>query len=262
MNQKKQPVQMPEKPKKTVHKNFKVDEATSERIARGCKAFKEPCKESDFFRYAVDRLLESLKICAVLAILGLSACGSNDRPRPLNVLIISDSIGQGYAPYLKRMMSDDKSAVVQTPLANIRSSENGVKILDQSLNWGPKWDVITFNVGLHDIRLGVSVDEYKKNLRNIAKRIRKTGAVPVFFTTTHSPREETDRAEFNEAAREVMSELKIGVYDLGKFSESQIEMHINPINVHWTKEGSKRLAGFVRDAIVFESVLGRIRRHF
>jgi acyl-CoA thioesterase-1 len=149
------------------------------------------------------------------------------------------------------------------------------------------WDVIHFNFGLHDLKCldakGKYVDPkkgkqlappevYRKNLHELALRLKKTGAALIFATTTPVPpgtlgRVAGDERPYNEVAVSVMHELGIPVDDLGGYVEAQQlklpprpaseapptgkhatvrpgEIQL-PFNVHFTPEGYNQLANLV-----------------
>ena len=127
----------------------------------------------------------------------------------------------------------------------------------------PRPDLITWNNGLHDIStadLGhhrTAIPQYQSNLRAIGKKLLASGARVIFFTTTNVPvhakdRREADVLAYNDAARAVMRELGIPVYDLGGFSEGLTRHHLGnerQDDVHYHRRGNNRLAHFVAQAI-------------
>ena len=90
------------------------------------------------------------------------------------------------------------------PSTNCGPSSRGIASIDDWLGTG-KWDVIHFNFGLHDLvyysadgskrvdstadgaRHQVPADDYEKNLRTIAARLKQTGAELVWCSTTPLP---------------------------------------------------------------------------
>jgi lysophospholipase L1-like esterase len=115
-------------------------------------------------------------------------------------------------------------------------------------------------------------DVYRKNLREIALRLQKTGAKLIFATTTPVPpgtlgRIAGDERPYNDVAASVMKELNIPVDDLGGYVEAQQaklpprpaselpprgkratvrpgEIQL-PFNVHFTPDGYEQLANLV-----------------
>jgi lysophospholipase L1-like esterase len=192
----------------------------------------------------------------------LTACGHTPATSPSlpTVLVIGDSISIGYTPHVARALKD--TATVVHNEGNAQWSANTLANLDAYLAQAPSADVITWNNGLHDMRIvaetgevRATVDEYAANLEAIGLRLLDTGATVIFFTTTHVPegapnRDPADVEIYNAMARDVMSRLGIQVYELGAFSETITDTHTSPTNIHFTDEGSGRLAEFVTDAIL------------
>ena len=84
-----------------------------------------------------------------------------DDPKLPRVLIIGDSISIGYTSPTRKLLAG-KANVHRIP-ENGGPSDNGTKKIKQWLG-DSKWDVIHFNWGLHDIKLGtgkhqVPIDE-------------------------------------------------------------------------------------------------------
>ncbi|HWS00574.1 MAG TPA: hypothetical protein VN249_08145, partial [Prolixibacteraceae bacterium] len=74
-----------------------------------------------------------------------------------NVLIIGDSISIGYSPFVEKALAPD-ILVTHNP-GNGGSTRRGLDSLDVWLNH-KKWDLITFNFGLHDM---IYKDDQNKN---------------------------------------------------------------------------------------------------
>tara|TARA_R110002049_G_scaffold4601_4_gene31842 strand:- start:69684 stop:70376 length:693 start_codon:yes stop_codon:yes gene_type:complete len=185
-----------------------------------------------------------------------------------NVLLIGDSISIGYTMMVREGLSGE--ANVFRPLVNCGPTTTGVKSIDQWIG-DRKWDVIHFNFGLHDLKyMGpngenladpkaetshpqVPIDEYVANLREIAKRLKKTGATVIWRETTPVPegakgRIVGDSKKYNAAAAKVMQELG-GIETDPMFQYALDEAEQLPANVHYTKEGSQTLANHVIVAI-------------
>ena len=136
----------------------------------------------------------------------------------------------------------------------------------------PKWDVVHFNWGLHDIKHvkpGTSevsseasdpslrtVSEYVANLEGIVTRLEKTGAKLIFCTTTpvapetKGPyRRDEDVVQYNGAALKAVSGRVAAVDDLYGFTKPQLEKVQLPNNVHFSTEGSKVLGDEVARVI-------------
>ena len=207
-----------------------------------------------------------------------------DVPGLPRVLLIGDSISMGYTLDVRAKLKD--RANVHHPAENCGPTERGLAQLDKWLGTN-HWDVIHFNFGLHDLKYldenGKYVDPakgkqvappevYRKNLRELALRLQKTGAALVFATTTPVPpgtlgRVAGDERPYNEVAKSVMHELGIPVDDLGGYVEAKQEKLPprpaseappvgqratarpgeiqQPFNVHFTPDGYDQLANLV-----------------
>jgi acyl-CoA thioesterase-1 len=175
------------------------------------------------------------------------------------VLVIGDSISNGYTPGVTTLLAG--KADVKHHAGNAAHTDNGVAKLDEWLG-AEKWKVITFNFGLHDLKImengahQVGIEQYEKNLDAIASRLLGTGARLLYVTTTPvpegkltPPRKPGDEVLFNEAALRVMSKHKISVVDLYSFAKPRLAAIQGTANVHFTKEGSMALAELVAKAI-------------
>lgn len=186
------------------------------------------------------------------------------------VFIIGDSISMGYTPIVREMLQD--VADVQRPRANCADTTNGLKNLRAWLG-ETKWDVIHFNWGLHDLCYrGVGPDGkptrdkehgkqmdppevYEKNLEALVAELEKTGATLIWASTTVVPENETGRVvgddvKYNAIAARIMKRHKIAIDDLYAVSKRMPpEMFAGPGNVHYTKEGYRRLAESVAKSI-------------
>ena len=175
------------------------------------------------------------------------------------VLVIGDSISIGYTLAVTALLAGKTD--VKHHAGNAAHTNNGLAKLDEWLGT-EKWKVITFNFGLHDLKImenglhQVGIAEYEKNLDAIATRLRKTGARLLYVTTTPVPeaivspqRNPGDVFLFNEAALRVMTKHKIQVVDLYAFAKPRLAEIQGKANVHFTKEGSAALAEVVAKAI-------------
>ncbi len=193
------------------------------------------------------------------------------------VLILGDSISIGYTPPVREILKD--TAVVVRPTTADGKAENcdgttkGVREIDRWLKLdGGKWAVIHFNFGLHDIKhidpktkansndpshaRQAEPEIYERQLTEIAQKLKATGAKLFFATTTPVPpggvkplRVVEDVAQYNTIARRVMNANGIAVNDLYSFALPQLKEIQKPVDVHFTNEGSKQLAGEVARAI-------------
>jgi acyl-CoA thioesterase-1 len=181
------------------------------------------------------------------------------------VLLIGDSISIGYTIPVREMLKG--KANVHRILTNGGPTSNGVQHLTEWLGSG-KWDVIHFNFGLHDLKIGedgsrqVPVSQYEQNLRELVMRLRQTGARLIFASTTpvpdakvNPPRVNADVIAYNKVAAKVMIEAGIPTDDLYSLAMPNLAAIQLPANVHYTPEGYAILASQVVDNIRKE--LGR-----
>jgi acyl-CoA thioesterase-1 len=181
-----------------------------------------------------------------------------DQPGLPRVLLIGDSISMGYTIPVREALAG--KANVHRPAENCGPTSRGVERLEAWLSPG-RWDVIHFNFGLHDLRLGdgqlqVALDPYEKNLRTMVARLKETGATLIWCSTTpvpegtNPPRRNSDVLAYNAVAKKVMDENGIRVDDLYSFALPRLSEIQLPSNVHFTPEGSKVLAGPVAASIL------------
>ena len=185
-----------------------------------------------------------------------------EQPGLPRVLLIGDSISIGYTLPVRELLKD-KANVIR-PLTNCGPTSRGVDQIEQWLGDG-KWDVIHFNFGLHDLvyfsadgktrveptaigaRHQVPLEQYEQNLRKLVARLKQTGAVLIWCSTTPVPdgsagRKADESIDFNKVAAKVMSENDILVDDLHSFALPRLAEIQLPKNVHFTPAGSKVLA--------------------
>ena len=187
-----------------------------------------------------------------------------DAPGLPRVLLIGDSISIGYTVPTRKLLAG-KVNVHRIP-------ENGghtAKGLEQLTKWlgDGKWDAIHFNWGLHDLKylkdgkLDLSGEQlgpppqYEKNLRELVKRLKKTGAKLIWAATTPVPegaggRKAGDAARYNQIAAKVMAEAKVPTNDLHAFALPRLKQIQRPKNVHFLSEGSEALARQAADHIL------------
>jgi acyl-CoA thioesterase-1 len=187
------------------------------------------------------------------------------------VLLLGDSISmgigssgsyQGYQEPTRKLLAG--KANVQGISGNGGNTQFGLQNLPKWLGAGP-WDVIHFNWGLHDIvrnpdgQCKIPVDQYEKNLREIVKRLRATGATLIWATTTPVPEKEANREAnrrnsdviaYNSAARGIMEAHQVAIDDLYSFALPRLKEIQQPEDVHFTFEGSAVLAKPVADSIL------------
>ena len=195
-----------------------------------------------------------------------------------NVLLLGDSISIGYTQPVRDLLRG--KANVCRPLNADGTAENcsdtgkGLQELARWLALRPKWDVIHFNWGLHDLKHmqpGApkpttsanpndpplrSVEDYRANLEKIVARLEQTGARLIFATTTPVPegvrnpfRRPDDPPRYNAAAISVMKAHSIPVDDLFALVQPRLAELQLARNVHFTDKGSEVLAGQVAAAV-------------
>ncbi len=190
------------------------------------------------------------------------------KPTPLpQVLIIGDSISIGYFKPLQEQLKD--IAVVTHNQGNAQHTAYGLKKLDDWLG-NTHWDVIHFNFGLHDLKYideqgrnasvetgkhQIPINQYERNLDEIVKRLKKTGAKLIFATTTPVPdgtgfRAKGDAATYNRAAEKVMKKYGVQINDLYSFALPQLKKIQLDSNVHFKPKGSELLAEQVAKSII------------
>lgn len=186
-----------------------------------------------------------------------------DDPKLPRVLLIGDSISIGYTVPVQELLQG--KANVHRIHANGGPTTNGLANLQKWLGDG-RWDVIHFNWGLHDLKWVSESGQmippaaYEKNLRELVRRLKATGAKLIWATTTPVPEEKqvperkaTDALVYNAIAKKIMEENGVAVDDLYVFILPDLAKWQLPANVHFTPEGYQQLAKPVAASI--ESVL-------
>jgi hypothetical protein len=201
-------------------------------------------------------------------------------PKLPSVLIYGDSISMGYQPYVREGLAGranvyrlhtngSHSGAVIRLLEKLQST---MAPFESAQRWPSKWDVIHFNVGLHDLKYvkdgemvakgGTQVHtfaEYDKNLREDFDYLRKTfpDAKIVFATTTPVPegsqgRKADDAARYNEVAIAVLKDYpEVAVNDLHSFTAPhQSKWWRKPGNVHFNRNGQRAQGEEVTRAIL------------
>ncbi len=209
---------------------------------------------------------------AAIAVL-LAGCAQERSREPAGpphlpkVLIIGDSISIGYFEPTRKLL-EGRAEVHHNP-GNAAHTANGLARLDEWLA-DTRWDVIHFNHGLHDLKYmdekgdltetasgtqQIPIDQYARNLDELTKRLKKTGASLVFATTTPVPegslgRIQADAERYNQAALKVMKKHRVQINDLYAFGRPRLDSIQQPHNVHFTEEGSRLLAEQVAASIL------------
>jgi hypothetical protein len=190
-----------------------------------------------------------------------------DLPR---IFIIGDSISLGYTPFVVKSLKG--KALVSRPNQNCNGTKLGVEKLDDWLG-NEKYDLIHFNFGLHDMKhvdpvTGVGsinpsnprqsdLPIYKRNLEAIVKKLKATGAMIIFATSTPVVgelakdvlREPEELTKYNRAATKIMHRNHIRVNDLFSFAKSLVKEYQIPNDVHFTEAGYAILGQKVSEVI-------------
>ena len=192
----------------------------------------------------------------------------SDLPR---ALILGDSISIGYTPFVQALLRD--RVAVLRPDANCGDTRRGLEKIDEWL--GPdRWRVVHFNWGLHDLcyrhpestvqghrdkergAIAVPLDLYEQNLDRLAARIKQSCDRAIWAPTTVVPEGEAgrfveDAVRYNEVAQGIMEKHGIAIDDLYAVTKQfGPELFVGPGNVHFTEEGSRRLASQVAEHIL------------
>ena len=197
-------------------------------------------------------------------------------PKLPNVLILGDSISIGYTLQVRAMLKG--KANVYRPLSgdgkgaeNCNGTTYGLPRVDRWLAAAPKWDVIHFNFGLHDLKhvkkpgdntiskdlsdpVQATPEVYGRQLEAIVKKLKGTGARLVFATTTPVPpgavgRTPDEVATYNEVALKVMRENGVAVDDLNASVAPKVGEYQLPKDVHYKPQGYQALAEQVARAV-------------
>jgi len=187
------------------------------------------------------------------------------------VLIIGDSISNGYTPHVAQLLKE--KAIVKHHRGNAQHTGTGLKKLDQ---WIGKieWDVIHFNWGLWDLcyrhseskvqgkrdkvngTITTTLEQYEKNLDKLVTRLKKTDAKLIWAHTTVVPEKEAGRIvgddkKYNDVAARIMQEYGVTINDLHSLSKAfPFEHFKKPGDVHYTMDGYKKLAEQVADKLL------------
>lgn len=210
----------------------------------------------------------------IVSLLALGAAPAQTKepvidPSLPNVLLIGDSISQGYDKKVKEGFVG-KANVTRNP-GNAEWSGTGIKKIDSYLG-DTKWDVIHFNWGLWDIygweydAEDRSPEAYAKRLDELVTRMSKTGAKLIWATTTPACKEPEktmqnrfkkevvitpeQQVKYSEAALEVMKKHKVEINDLYSHILPELDKYsLGKNDVHFNREGSDFLAKKVIAAI-------------
>jgi len=199
-----------------------------------------------------------LSVAIVLIILFTSF--TEQKPR---ILIIGDSISNGYMPFVEKYFAD--KAIVKHNPGNAQHSGFGLQKIREWIG-DEKWDIIQFNWGLHDLcyrspqskvygnrdkingKITFTPEEYGKNLEELVLRLKKTGAKLIFATTTYVPQGEAGRftddvKRYNDLALNIMKKHNIQVNSLNNISKKIHKKHLLAEgDVHYSARGYELLA--------------------
>ena len=198
---------------------------------------------------------------------------ANELPK---ALLIGDSISIGYTPHVVAALKG--KVEVKHHRGNAQHTGTGLKMLDRWVG-ETEWDVIHFNWGLWDLcyrhfqsnvqgrrdkergTRTTPLEQYEKNLDQLASRLKKTNARLIWAHTTSVPEGEAGRkvgddTRYNDAATRVMKKYGIAINDLNTLTDSfPAELFTAPGNVHFKTEGSRKLGQAVAGKIL--EALGR-----
>lgn len=202
----------------------------------------------------------------------LHATLSDDLPK---VLILGDSISIGYTPYVKEQLKGIAKVYrpdfINGKIENCQGTTYGKLHIDRWIG-NIKWDVIHFNFGLHDLKrvdpitgknslkkddpFQANLNQYKRNLTEIVKKLKKTHATLVFATTTPYPDELTGAIrdpglaeKYNEVALKLMKSNRILINDLYGYVLPRMQDLQIPNNVHFKDSGKEVLGKKVAEII-------------
>jgi len=212
-------------------------------------------------------------VCTLFLLVLTASLGAKDLPK---ALLIGDSISLGYTPHVVAALKG--RVEVRHHKGNAQHTGTGLKMLDRWVG-ATEWDVIHFNWGLWDLcyrhpqskvqgrrdkergTLTISLEQYEKNLDQLAARLRKTKAKLIWAHTSTVPKGEAGRKEgdddkYNQVAVRVMKKHGIEINDLNALTDSfPAELFVRPGDVHFKTEGSKKLGQAV--AVKIMETLGR-----
>jgi hypothetical protein len=201
-----------------------------------------------------------------------------------NVLLYGDSISIHYTQRVRENLAN--KANVYRLYRNGSDSGSFIAKMDKmnsvmqdsSLqdHWAFGWDVIHFNVGLHDLKyvkdgkldktngqLVSSIEQYKTNLRNIVLYLKQLApkAELIFATTTPVPQEAEgrfagDAALYNQAALEVLQDFPdVQINDLYQLTKpNHLNWWIKPGDVHYNELGTKAQGDQVASLILARKI--------
>ena len=185
-----------------------------------------------------------------------------------NVLLIGDSISMQYTVGVREKLAGIAN-VYRAP-DNCRSTRQTHREIEKYLG-EMRWDVIHFNWGIHDLthlnasgkvapppegKPQVPLNEYRRNLRELLGRLRRTGARLIWASTTpvgskveaKGFRRNGEVIAYNEAAEELLKGESLRTNDLYSLVKPQAERCLSD-GVHFTRHGEAVLAKAVAQTI-------------
>jgi hypothetical protein len=202
-----------------------------------------------------------------------------NKPSLPKVLIYGDSISIHYTQRVRENL--DKKANVYRLYRNGSDSNGFIQKMTKMHSvmennalqdaWTFQWDVIHFNVGLHDLKYVkngkldkingqqvTSIEQYKSNLRNIVRYLKQLApkADLIFATTTPVPKDAQgrvagDAVKYNKAALEVLQKFpEVTINDLYQLTEpNHPKWWIKPGDVHYNELGTTKQGDTVSSVI-------------
>ena len=194
-----------------------------------------------------------------------------NRPELPNVFIYGDSISIGYTAGVRMRLASQAnvyrlhqnggdSGSFAAKFAKLETTMRDTRLAGA---WEFQWNVIHFNVGLHDLKFVdakgklnleggtqvASIETYAQNLRKIIGLLKVAApeAKLIFALTTHVPPDSAGRIEgsetaYNAAARRVLADFpEIEINDLQKASRPYMQVG----NVHFKPDGIQAQAEHV-----------------
>ena len=189
-------------------------------------------------------------------------------PKLPNVQLIGDSISMSYTVGVRKKLAGIAN-VYRAP-DNCRSTRQTLDEIETYLG-DVRWDVIHFNWGIHDLthlnqegkaapppegKHQVPLDEYKRDVQTLVRRLKQTGARLIWASTTpigsrtesRGYRRDVDVVAYNAAAAEVMQAEGVIVDDLYALVKPRAEKLLSD-GVHFTANGATVLSKVVAGAI-------------
>ncbi len=179
---------------------------------------------------------------------------SDNGVKPFRILLIGDSVTNGYRQYVAEDLADIASCDVWLTPAHLNS--DGLRDELARIVSAGCYDVIHFNIGLHGWEKGrIPEGQYESLLRKYVETLQKSAgrAVLVWGSTTPIMSEETPRTldpvnnsvivERNKIAAKVMAESGIAVNDL--YVAVVDKLNLGADKFHWSPEARRLQADCV-----------------